>query len=210
VGTVAGIDRRHLEGYRRWLAARPGYRISRLTPARLAHRLGTLRMFFVWIGQWDWPQARPGCRSSPVTCPARTIRCRRLSMTRPPLPRAAQAAPRVLVRVAVEVLLRTGLRVGEFTGLRADAVLLIGAVHWLHVPVGKLREDRYLPLHPHLASLIDEYRTAHVAADHRLLLPRGNGRPLDRHTLTRLINKAGAAAGLPHPPSCAVRAGIEL
>jgi alanine racemase len=44
---VAEINRSHLEGYRRWLAARPGYRTSRLTPATLAHRLGTLRMFFV-------------------------------------------------------------------------------------------------------------------------------------------------------------------
>ena len=31
-----------------------------------------------------------------------------------------------------------------------------------------------------------------------LLLPRENGRPLDRHTVTRMINRAGAAAGLPH------------
>jgi hypothetical protein len=31
-----------------------------------------------------------------------------------------------------------------------------------------------------------------------LLLPRENGRPLDRHTVTRLINKAGTAAGLAH------------
>jgi Phage integrase family len=98
----------------------------------------------------------------------------------------------------VEVLLRTGLRVGEFTALTADAVMLIGAGHWLHVPVGKLHDDRYLPLHPHLVSLISDYRAAHVSAGHPLLLPRENGRPLDRHTVTRLINKAGAAAGLPH------------
>ena len=60
---------------------------------------------------------------------------------------------RLLVRVTVEMLLRTGLRVSEFTGLRADAVVLIGAGPWLHVPVGKLREDRYLPLHPQLVTL---------------------------------------------------------
>jgi hypothetical protein len=41
------------------------------------------------------------------------------------------------------------------------------------VPVGKLHEDRYLPLHPHLVTLIGDYCTAHVDADHRLLLPRG-------------------------------------
>ena len=84
----------------------------------------------------------------------------------------------MLVRVAVEVLLRTGLRVGEFTALRADAVVLIGAGHWLHVPVGKLHDDRYLPLHPHLVTLIGDYRTDHVAPDNPLLLPRENGQPL--------------------------------
>ncbi len=101
----------------------------------------------------------------------------------------------MLIRVVVEVLLRTGLRVGEFTALTADAVMLIGAGHWLHVPVGKLHDDRYLPLHPHLVTLIGDYRTAHVSAAHPLLLPRENGRALDRHTITRLINKAGAALG---------------
>ena len=73
--------------------------------------------------------------------------------------RAAQADKRLLVRVTVEMLLRTGLRVSEYTSLRADAVVQIGAGPWLHVPVGKLREDRYLPLHPHLVALIDDYRS---------------------------------------------------
>ena len=86
----------------------------------------------------------------------------------------------MLVRLTVEMLLRTGLRVSEYTGLRADAVVLIGAGPWLHVPVGKLHEDRYLPLHPQLVTLIDAYRAAHVPAGHALLLPRENGRPLDR------------------------------
>jgi site-specific recombinase XerD len=104
----------------------------------------------------------------------------------------------MLTRVVVEVLLRTGLRVGEFTALQADAVVLIGAAHWLHVPVGKLHDDRYLPLQPHLVTLIGDYRTRHVAADNPLLLPRESGTAVDRHTVTRLINKAGQAAGLPH------------
>jgi hypothetical protein len=112
--------------------------------------------------------------------------------------RAAQNDKRLLVRVTVEMLLRTGLRVSEYTSLRADAVVHIGAGPWLHVPVGKLREDRYLPLHPQLVALIDDYRTRHVAAGNPLLLPRENGKPADRHAVTRYINKAGAAAGLPH------------
>jgi Phage integrase family len=119
-----------------------------------------------------------------------------------PLPKAlddAAAAKLLLVRVTVEMLLRTGLRVSEYVSLRADAVVQIGAGPWLHVPVGKLREDRYLPLHPQLVALIDQYRTAHVdPANSLLLLLRENGKPADRHAVTRYINKAGAVAGLPH------------
>ena len=116
--------------------------------------------------------------------------------------RAAQGDRRLLVRVTVEMLLRTGLRVSEYTSLRADAIVHIGAGPWLHVPVGKLREDRYLLPHPHLVALIDDYRSQHVAGQ-PLLLPRENGEPADRHAITRYINKAGAAAGLPTstPPS---------
>jgi site-specific recombinase XerD len=148
---VADIRRHHIEDYRAWLAARPGQRTARLTPASLAHRLGTLRMFFVRISDWDWPEAPARVPIIPADLPRQDH----------PLPkalddpaaakllRAAQTDPRMLTRVVVEVLLRTGLRVGEFTALRADAVVLIGAAHWLHVPVGKLHEDRYLPLHPH-------------------------------------------------------------
>jgi site-specific recombinase XerD len=197
---VADIRRHHIEDFRTWLAARPGYRTARLTSGTLAHRLGTLRMFFVRISDWDWPEAPARVPIIPADLPRQDH----------PLPkalddpaaakllRAAQTEPRMLTRVVVEVLLRTGLRVGEFTALPADAVMLIGAAQWLHVPVGKLHDDRYLPLHPHLVTLIDDYRTRHVAPDNPLLLPRENGTALDRHTITRLINKAGVAAGLPH------------
>jgi site-specific recombinase XerD len=197
---VADIHRRHIEDFRIWLAGRPGYRTTGLTPATLAHRLGTLRMFFVRISDWDWAEAPARIPIIPADLPRQDHPLPKAldDPSAAKLLRAAQAEPRMLVRVAVEVLLRTGLRVGEFTALAADAVVLIGAAHWLHVPVGKLHDDRYLPLHPHLVTLIGDYRTAHVDPGNPLLLPRENGRPLDRHTVTRLINKAGAAAGLAH------------
>jgi site-specific recombinase XerD len=194
------IRRHHIEDFRSWLAARPGRRTARLTPATLAHRLGTLRMFFVRISDWDWPEAPARVPIIPADLPRQDHPLPKAldDAAAAKLLRAAQTQPRMLVRVVVEVLLRTGLRVGEFTALPADAVVLIGAAHWLHVPVGKLHEDRYLPLHPHLITLIGDYRAAHVAAGNPLLLPRESGRALDRHTVTRLINKAGADADLPH------------
>jgi site-specific recombinase XerD len=145
VSSTAQVTRRHIEDYKPWLAKRPGQRTTKVTSATLAHRLGTLRMFFVRIDEWAWPDAPPRVPMFPGDLPRQDH----------PLPkalddpaaakllRAAHNDKRLLVRVTVEVLLRTGLRVSEYTSLRSDAVVLIGAAPWLHVPVGKLREDRY-------------------------------------------------------------------
>jgi site-specific recombinase XerD len=197
---VGQVTRRHIEDYKPWLAARPGQNKARVTTATLAHRLGTLRMFFVRIDEWGWEEAPARVPMFPGDLPRQDHPLPKAldDAAAAKLLRAAQAQSRLLIRVTVEVLLRTGLRVSEFTALTADAVVQIGAAPWLHVPVGKLREDRYLPLHPHLVVLIEEYRTAHVPTGHPLLLPRENGRALDRHTVTRFLNKAGATAGLPH------------
>jgi site-specific recombinase XerD len=200
ITAIAAITREHIEDYKPWLAARPGQKLPRLMPNTIAHRLGNLRMFFIRLQEWAWDDA-------PDRVP---ILLGDLPRQDHPLPkalddaaaakllRAAQAQRRLLVRVICEVLLRTGLRVGELTGLRADAIMQIGAGHWLHVPLGKLHDDRYLPLHPHLVELISDYRSQHVHPDNPLLLPRENGTPLDRHSVTRALNRAARAAGLPH------------
>jgi site-specific recombinase XerD len=200
VTSTTQVTRRHIEDYKPWLAKRPGQNKTRVTSATLAHRLGTLRMFFVRIDEWDWDQAPPRVPMFPGDLPRQDHPLPKAldDAAAAKLLRAAHNDKRLLVRVTVEVLLRTGLRVSEYTSLRSDAVVQIGAGPWLHVPVGKLREDRYLPLHPQLVALIDDYRSGHVHPEHPLLLPRENGRPLDRHTVTRFLNKAGAAAGLQH------------
>ena len=200
VVSIASVRRRHIEDYKPWLARRPGRTSGRVTPNTIAHRLGTLRMFFVRIDEWGWDEApdRVPIVSGDLPRQDRPLPKALDDPAAAQFLRAAQAEPRQLTRVVCEVLLRTGLRVGEFINLSADAVVIIGAGHWLHVPVGKLHDDRYLPLHPHLVTLIDDYRRAYVCPDHSLLLPRENGRPLDRHTVTRLINKAAVSAGLGH------------
>ncbi|MGH3813351.1 MAG: tyrosine-type recombinase/integrase [Pseudonocardiaceae bacterium] len=200
VTSTAHVTRRHVESYKLWLAARPGRTRDQVSTTTIALRLGILRMFFVRLDEWGWDEAPPRVPMFPGDLPRQDHPLPKAldDAAAAKLLRAAQHQPRHLIRVTVEVLLRTGLRVSEYTGLRSDAIVHIGAGPWLHVPVGKLREDRYLPLHPQLVSLIDDYRAAHVPPEHLLLLPRENGRALDRHTVTRMINKAGAAAGLGH------------
>jgi integrase len=200
VTRVAQVTRRHVENYKPWLALRPGQNRARVSTATLVHRLGTLRMFFVRLDEWGWDEAPARLPMFPGDLPRQDQPLPKAldDATAAKLLRAARNDRKLLVQVSVEMLLRTGLRVGEYTALRADAVVQIGAAPWLHVPVGKLREDRYLPLHPHLVELIDDYRRRYVADDNPLLLPRENGRALDRHAVTRHLNRAAAAAGIGH------------
>ena len=67
---------------------------------------------------------------------------------------AARAHRLPRYRLVIEMLARTGLRASELCELAADAVTLIGDAHWLRVPVGKLRNDRFIPLHPDLVELL--------------------------------------------------------
>jgi Phage integrase family len=94
------------------------------------------------------------------------------------------------------------MRAGELAGLDAGAVVQIGAGHWLRIPLGKLRNDRYVPLHPELTDLLAAWtavslehirRHKRLVADHRGLL--------DRHLTGRIAARAGRAAGVPgvHP-----------
>jgi integrase len=101
-----------------------------------------------------------------------------------------------------EGLTSPGLRAGELAGLDADAVVQIGAGHWLRIPLGKLRNDRYVPLHPELVRLLAAWTAANLEhiRRHKLLVADHRG-PLDRHVIRRIIARAARAAGVPgvHP-----------
>src|SRR6185437_15073931 len=57
ITSLAAVTRRHIEEFKPWLAARPGQNKPQVTTATIAHRLGTLRMFFVRIEEWGWEEA---------------------------------------------------------------------------------------------------------------------------------------------------------
>jgi hypothetical protein len=84
---------------------------------------------------------------------------------------AARAAADPRDGLVVEVPARTGRRASELCDLEADAVVRIGDGHWMRVPVGKLRNDRSIPLQP------DQQRTKsqpdHHA--HRRIMPAAGG-----------------------------------
>jgi site-specific recombinase XerD len=201
------VRREHIEGYHRWLADQPVGRGKTMSRRTVRHRLGMLRVFLERVIEWGWADA-------PKSCPIYESDLPKLD---DPLPKflddaaatalmraAATAAP--LDRLVVEMLARTGLRAGELCALAADAVVRIGATHWLRVPVGKLHNDRYLPLHPILVDLLDDWRASVDAdADAAALLITDRGRPLDRHLVGRIVRRVGRAAGIEHVHPHALR-----
>ena len=200
--TVTGfvaVRRVHVEGFKTWLVARVTNKATPLSANTIRQRLGTLRTFFDRIIEWDWDDA-------PARVPIFSID---LPVVDDPLPRflddaaaarllrAASTDPDPLRGLVVHLLARTGIRVGELCGLQADAVVVMNDQPWLRIPVGKLHTDRYVPLHPHLVQLLTTWTSTHHDGGTGLLLTR-DGRPLNRHSVGRIVDRVAAAAGLGH------------
>jgi site-specific recombinase XerD len=183
---VGEVRRDHVEDFKVWLAGRPRGAGQVITKETHRQRMRTIRAFFERIIEWDWPEAPP---RNPVIAGD-------IPKKPEPLPKflddrdaaklmtAARAAADPRDRLVMELLARTGMRAGELAGLEADAVVLIGTARWLRIPLGKLRNDRYVPLHPELAGLLAEWTAANLehprqqAAGHRS--PRPPGPPRHR------------------------------
>jgi len=99
-------------------------------------------------------------------------------------------------RLIVELLARTGMRAGELGGLRDDAMYRIGDTYWLRVPLGKLHNDRSVPLHPMLVGLINDYRAWRGPTDTGLLVERDDHQPFDRRTIPRYVRAVARRAGI--------------
>lgn len=195
---VADLRRSHIEAYKLYLANRPSARGGRLSKTALAEHLGGLRACFERLTEWDGDDTPSRVLVFSGDLPLRDA----------PLPRflddgaftkllqAARADTDPFVRLAVEFLARTGLRKGEFLDLTVDSVVQIGAAYWLHVPVGKLRSDRYIPLHPQLKELLDDWLAHRPASLRSPYLFVEYGQRIGHNRVERAVAKAAEAAGI--------------
>ncbi len=156
---VADIERRHIEAFKIWQHAQPGRCGGTYAPASFRRRITHLRMFFIRITEWDWNDAPARVPIFFGDVPKRDESLPKFldDAAYTKFRRALAAEPHLYRRVAVELLARTGMRVGELCDLEADAVTTIGEAPWLRIPVGKLHNDRYVPLHPQLIDLLNDY-----------------------------------------------------
>jgi site-specific recombinase XerD len=118
----------------------------------------------------------------------------------------------------------TGMRIGETADLAADCLRHLGGEQWVvHVPVGKLHNERWTPVDEEARSLIARLRflrTLPPAAPPEFLLPRPKGSGVLRVQLRAALAAAATDAGIaahivPHQlrhtyATTMLRAGVSL
>jgi integrase len=200
VTAVAELRRSHIEGYKLHLAVRQSADGRTLSKTAIATHLGALRSCFERLTEWHGDDAPTRVLVFSGDLPRRDAPLPRFldDGASAKLLRAARADPDPFVRLCVEFLARTGLRKGEFLDLTVDSVVQIGAAYWLHVPVGKLRTDRYIPLHPQLKDLLDEWLAARPTSLRSPYLFIERGHRMTTGRVESALAKAAAAAGIGH------------
>lgn len=118
----------------------------------------------------------------------------------------------------------TGMRIGETVDLAADCLRHLGGDDWvLHVPVGKLHNERWTPVDGEVRSLVARLRflaSLPPAAPAGVLLPRPKGRNALCSDLRAALCQAATQAGItvhivPHQmrhtyATTMLRAGVSL
>jgi len=202
VAGAADINRAHIEAFKLKLTTDVHQKTGEpLAVNTIRGRLQLLKVFFDRIIEWDLddaPHRNPIIHGDIPPQPA-------------PLPKFlddgvmakfmhhVHLEPVPIRKLCVLLLARTGMRVGELCALPADPVVRIGKHHWLHVPVGKLGNDRYIPLHPELVELITTWQKDNadrIAATGRLLTDHLSA--VDRHRVTRMVRRIAKRAGIGH------------
>ena len=190
------VRRGHVEAFKVFFVAH--ITAAGKPPARntIRQRFGMLRSFFDRIIEWDWADAPQRIPIFSVDVP----------VADDPLPRflddvqAARLAAAAVVavpfdRLVIELLSRTGMRAGELCTLERDALVELNGAPWIRVPVGKLHNDRYVPMHPNATRLLADWITEHPPTGPLLL---HDGVALDRHRVRRIVKRVATAAGLGH------------
>ncbi|MBI2239006.1 MAG: tyrosine-type recombinase/integrase [Actinobacteria bacterium] len=204
LGSLADLERSQIEAFCRFLPTRRwrGQRACdrRVGPHTVIATLIDVRSFLDDITAWGWAEApkRRLLFSSDVPRPPRV-----LPRALPPDVDAAlmDAVGRLedrFARIGLTVLRGAGLRLGELLDLELDCVCDYGpAGNWLRVPLGKLDEERSVPLDEATLAAIEEWK-AH----------RGTQRALPRQSDGRMVDFLFVERGR-RPGSARIERGLR-
>jgi integrase len=139
-------------------------------------------------------------------------------LSRADVPRRDQISPRPLLpeqdqRIQMELLRRddfasnllllqrhTGTRIGECADLALDCLRPLGPDQWIiHVPLGKLKTERWVPVDPYVCQIVEHLRSLRplcASASDPFLLPRTRSRETLIRKIRATFRDAVAAAGI--------------
>jgi integrase len=213
--SIAGLERRHIEAFLSWTSTRAGRGSHDTTrqvgPHVHAHAAITVRGFLDDIWAWGWADTP-----------------RRRLMFDTDIPRQPESLPRALApdidaavmgavagledrfaRVGITVLRHTGLRIGELLDLELEHLVDYGPNGtWLRVPLGKLHDERSVPLDDTALEALDDWLTRRPTQRARPHPRDGHladfvfverGRRLGTTRIQRGLRDAVTAAGLTGP-----------
>ena len=224
--TFAELERRHIDGWYRHLAAKP------YTRGTHRNRIIKVRCFLEAIQMWGWEEAplHPLFRRGDLPAEDRYL-------PRPLAPQTDRALSEELRREggfiskALLFLRTTALRAQEILDLEIDALSELSRGQWsLRVPLGKLHSEREIPVDTEAAKLFAELVKLRglpppVAGERtgkptHFLLMRPDGRRYTREALRYYLTRAEKKTRIEEHPtphrlrhSCAtelLRAGMSL
>jgi integrase len=198
------IQRCHIEAFKEYLRWVPLQHKSNrlpgdvLSPSSRYHILAALYYFFNRITEWQWPESPKRVlvftQDYPLLDQVLPKFLDEISAAR--FLQAARNHPDLFTRLCGITLILTGMRQGEFLGLTADCVVQIGENYWLRVPLGKMHNDRYIPLHPEVKQLLYEWVSQSPPKKPYDFLFTGHGYRLGRGKVALAVERIGKEAGI--------------
>jgi integrase len=198
------IQRSHIEAFKEYLRWVPLLHKSNrlpgdvLSPSSRYHITAALYYFFNRITEWQWPESPKRVlvftRDYPLLDQVLPKFLDEISAAR--FLQAARNHPDLFTRLCGVTLILTGMRQGEFLDLTADCVVQIGENYWLRVPLGKMHNDRYIPLHQEVKQLLDEWVNQSPPKKPYDFLFTGHGYRLGRGKVALAIERISKEAGI--------------
>ncbi|MBN2239983.1 MAG: integrase catalytic domain-containing protein [Dehalococcoidales bacterium] len=200
---IEHIHRHHIEAFKEYLLWAPLQHKSNgpgdvLRSSTRYHFLSALYYFFNRIGEWQWPEAPKRVLVFPGDFPVIDKPSPKFldEIAAAKFLETARNHPDLFTRLCGVTLILTGMRQGEFLDLTADCVVQIGENFWLRVPLGKMHNDRYIPLHPEVKQLLDEWVTQYPPKEHYDFLLTLHGYRLGRGKVALAVERIGKVAGI--------------
>jgi len=203
VTRIEHIRRYHIEAFKEYLLWAPLQHKSNgpgnvLCPSTRYHFLAALYYFFIRISEWQWPEAPRRVLVFPGDFPILDKPSPKFldEIAAARFLEAARNHPDLFTRLCGVTLILTGMRQGEFLNLTADCMVQIGENYWLRVPLGKMHSDRYIPLHPEVKELLDEWVAQSLPKEPYEFLFTRHGYRLGRGKVALAVKRIGKAAGI--------------